>query len=158
MADDVPAIIAVEDLPDNLRDIDVIDAMIAGANAAAARVAPCLVSADPPPTASQLAEAKLILLGAIKRWVDAGSGAIVQQVAGPFSQTIDNRRRSGWRLWPSEIDSLQAICRTTGKRAVFAIDTAPGSMPYHSPICALHFGANYCSCGADIAGEPIYAE
>lgn len=158
MADDVPAIIAIEDLPENLRDIDVIDAMIAGANAAAARVAPCLASTDPPPTASQLAEAKLILLGAIKRWVDAGSGAIVQQVAGPFSQTIDNRRRSGWRLWPSEIDSLQALCRTTGQRVAFAIDTAPRSMPYHSPICALIFGASYCSCGADIAGEPIYAE
>src|SRR5690606_1492346 len=158
MADDVPAIIAIEDLPANLRDIDVIAAMIAGANAGAARVAPARASTVPPPTDSPLAEAKLILLGWIKRWVDGGSGAIVQQTAGPFSQTIDNRRRSGWRLWPSEIDSLQALCRTTGQRVAFAIYTAPGLMPYHSPICALHFGASYCSCGADIAGEPIYAE
>ena len=26
----------------------------------------------------------------------------------------------------------------------------------HRPWCSLMFGATYCSCGADIAGEPIY--
>lgn len=39
--------------------------------------------------------------------------------------------------------------------SVFTIDTAPVGTG-HAPWCATMFGANYCSCGADIAGYPIY--
>jgi hypothetical protein len=39
--------------------------------------------------------------------------------------------------------------------SAFTIDTAPiGSG--HAPWCSVVFGANYCSCGFDIAGYPIY--
>ena len=31
-----------------------------------------------------------------------------------------------------------------------------GTSLYHLPWCAASLGANYCSCGADIAGTPIY--
>ncbi|HET8537609.1 MAG TPA: hypothetical protein VFL73_10570 [Solirubrobacteraceae bacterium] len=42
----------------------------------------------------------------------------------------------------------------TGGQA-FAIDTlSVGST--HAPWCSLAFGANYCDCGADIAGFPLY--
>lgn len=39
--------------------------------------------------------------------------------------------------------------------AAFNIDTAPIASN-HLPWCNLAFGATYCSCGADIAGFPIY--
>lgn len=38
----------------------------------------------------------------------------------------------------------------------FAIDTVSGVGTIHDLACALRFGAAYCSCGADIAGKPIY--
>lgn len=81
--------------------------MVSGANAQALRVAPCLSSAG------ATDEAKLILYGAVKRWIEAGSGALQTQAAGPFSQTIDTRQRTGYALWPSEIAALQAICSSS---------------------------------------------
>lgn len=148
-------IINVSDLPESLQGVELVDAMVDGANAKASRVAPCLASTDPPPTADQLAEAKLILLGAVKRWAEAGAGSFVQQTAGPFSVATDTRQRTGFNLWPSEIESLQALCRD-GKGGAFAIDTAPGCATWHAETCSLTFGALYCSCGADIAGQPLY--
>ena len=147
-------IIRVTDLPAALQSVELIDVMVDGANAKASRIAPCLASTDPAPNADQLAEAILILIGTVKRWAEAGSGALQQQTAGPFSQTLDTRQRSGFNMWPSEIEQLQALCATE-KAGAFSIDTAPeGSV--HLPWCSLNFGATYCSCGADIAGYPIY--
>src|SRR5690606_11439660 len=101
-------IIQVSDLPESMQSAELIEVMVAGANAKALRVAPCLASA---PTEDQIAEAKLILIGAVKRWVEAGAGAFTQQTAGPYSVTTDTRQRSGFNLWPSEIEALQALCR-----------------------------------------------
>lgn len=150
-------IIAKTDLPTAIQSAEMIDAMVAGANARATRVAPCLATTDPAPTADQLAEAKLVLIGAVKRWAEAGSGALQSQTAGPFGMTVDTRQRGGYNLWPSEIQELQAICSSgpVGRQA-FSIDTAPSLGSAHLPWCNLAFGATYCSCGADIAGEPIY--
>lgn len=150
------SIIEVSDLPTALQSEEMIADMVAGANAKAARVAPCLVSTDPAPSADQIAEARLILLGAVKRWAQAGSGAVSQQTAGPFSMSMDTRQRAGFNLWPSEIEGLQDICKTgSDGRLAFAVNTAPVSSS-HLPWCNLAFGATYCSCGADIAGHPIY--
>src|SRR5690606_2040150 len=46
-----------------------------------------------------------------------------QQTAGPFSMSTDTRQRSGYNLWPSEIEALQALCRT-GSQDAFSVDTA----------------------------------
>lgn len=157
------AIITVTDLPASLQSAELVESMVAGANAKASRVAPCLtwdgtVTDQPAPTADQLAEAKLVLIGAVRRWADAGSGAVSSQTAGPFGQTIDTRQRTGYNLWPSEITDLQAICSTgaTG-RAAFSLDTAPTSVA-HMPWCSINFGATYCSCGADLTDYeyPLY--
>lgn len=156
--------IIVDDLPTAIQSAELVDAMVAGANAKASRVAPCLVVAVAAgaPTEAQvdaLAEAKLVLLGAVKRWVDAGSGALSAQVAGPFQQTLDTRQRTGFNLWPSEINDLQAICKglsETPSRAAFSIDTAGTYGTVHAESCSLAFGALYCSCGADIAGFPLF--
>lgn len=162
------AIIANTDLPAAIQTHELVGAMVAGANAKASRVAPCLI--DPTstvwaasttyavgakvklaanqfleatiagtsgtvaptapanvgdtvtdgtvtwkrvaPTGDQMAEAKLVLIGAVKRWAEAGSGALASQTAGPFGQTIDTRQRTGFNLWPSEIVALQSLCAT----------------------------------------------
>ena len=152
------SIIEVSDLPTSLQGVEMVADMVAGANARAARVAPCLVSEDPVPSPDQIAEARLVLLGAVKRWAEAGSGAFSQQTAGPFSVSTDTRQRSGFNLWPSEIADLQEICKDGSEgRQAFSIDTAPSlAGANHLPWCSLMMGATYCSCGADIAGEPIY--
>lgn len=157
------AIIIDADIPSSVKsDLDpaTLVIMLAGANASAGRVAPCLVDTTTPPTADQLAEAKLVLLGAVTRWSQAGAGGVttVQQGAGPFQQstTTDNRPRSGYKLWPSEIAQLQDICKGQTKAGAFSIDTAPSLDGQHAPWCALAFGATYCSCGVDIAGYPIF--
>lgn len=207
--------ILVADLPTAIQSNELVDAMVAGANAKASRVAPCLVEptstawaattayavgdrvkiatnqylevtiagtsggiiptapsevggtvADGTvtwqrigPTPDALSEAKLILLGAVKRWADAGSGALQSQTAGPFGQTLDTRQRTGFNLWPSEINDLQAICKgldATPTRQAFSIDTGGSFGTVHSESCALAFGALYCDCGADIAGFPLF--
>lgn len=157
-------IITVTDLPSAIQTAEMVETMVAGANARASRVAPCLtwdgtIADQPAPTADQLAEAKLVLLGAVKRWAEAGAGAFQSQSAGPFGVTVDTRQRTGFNLWPSEIEALQDICRDpdAGGKA-FSIDTAPGVSSIHAPWCALAFSATYCSCGADIAGYPIFEQ
>lgn len=41
------------------------------------------------------------------------------------------------------------------ERGAFSIDTV-NTTTVHMPWCALNMGATYCSCGADLAGYPIY--
>lgn len=150
------AIIVTTDLPTALQSGDMVDLMVDGANARAARVAPCLASTSPAPTEDQLAEARLILVGAVKRWAEAGSGSIQSQNAGPYGMTVDTRQRTGFNLWPSEISDLQKICNSATSSA-YSVDTLGGSGA-HAPYCDLMFGGVACSCGANLTGYqyPIY--
>lgn len=151
-------IITTEDVPEVVAAVGAARAevMVAGANARAERVAPCLVATDPAPSPGQLAEAALVLIGAVIRWSQAGSGAVSQQTAGPFGITVDNRQKGGFGLWPSEITDLQNICKAGDESGgAFSIDTL-STMGVHAEICAVTFGAPYCSCGSDIAGYPLY--
>lgn len=119
-------IVTINDLPAAVRDHELALTMVAGANARALRVAPCL--AEEGKDAART-EAKLILVGAIQRWSEAGSGAMQSVNAGPFGQTLDTRQRTGFNLWSSEVELLQQLCATDGEGA-FAIDTAHGT---HTP-------------------------
>lgn len=139
--------------------------MVAGANAKASRVAPCLtwdgtVTDEPAPTGASLAEARLVLIGAIKRWVESGSGALSSQTAGPFGMQVDTRQKSsGYNLWPSEIEQLQAICSSGTEASSGAFSIRPGgTSANHMPWCAINMGAEYCSCGADLTNYayPLY--
>jgi hypothetical protein len=123
----VAEIITAADLPAALQTHEMVTLWVAGANARASRVAPCLVDETTPPSADALAEARLVLVGAVARWAEAGSGAVTQQTAGPFSQSTDTRTRSGYHLWPSEIEQLQALCAAADDRVggAFEIDTTP---------------------------------
>ncbi|MFA5712296.1 hypothetical protein [Mycolicibacterium sp.] len=129
------------------------EALIEDAIALAARVAPCILDDD----FAHAGAAKAILREAILRRNEGGTGAITQQGAGPFQMTVDNRQVRRAMFRPDEITQLQDLCRDS-KPAAFAIDTAPGCVVQHSPICSLVFGATYCSCGADIAGKPLYEQ
>lgn len=121
-------IIEVSDLPSALQTAELVDLMVAGANASASRVAPCLAgTGEDAPSADQLAEAKLVLVGAVKRWSEAGSGAFQQQTAGPFAVSSDTRQRSGFNLWPSEIERLQELCASGFTGGAFEIDTMPAN-------------------------------
>lgn len=153
------AIIDVTDLPTALQSAELIDLMVAGANARAARVAPCLVSTDPVPTVEQTDEAKLVLVGAVKRWAETGAGALQAQTAGPYGMTVDTRQRTGFNLWPSEIEALQDICTSGTDTSSGAFSITPSqSTTSHMPWCAIMLGADYCSCGADLTNYeyPLY--
>jgi hypothetical protein len=131
--------------------------MIADAEALAVLAAPCLGGDSL--TEAQNAAVKAILRGALLRWNEAGSGALAGETVstGPFShgQTLDTRTPRKGMFWPSEITSLQSICSNSEKGKAFSVDTV-GFGSLHSPICSLMFGTAYCSCGANIAGSPIF--
>lgn len=156
---------------DPFADIDEAKAteMIADAEAMAILAAPCLpdlltapegeTDADAARRQAKLAALKAILRGAILRWNEAGTGALSarQDTFGPFgqSETLDTRQTRRVMFWPSEIEQLQKLCASGEQGKAFSVDTVPGAW-LHSPWCSLMFGATFCSCGADIAGRPIF--
>lgn len=54
------------------------------------------------------------------------------------------------------LDEWWTLLGLTDPSGAFAIDMVPGVGSIHDLACSLRFGATYCSCGADIAGKPIY--
>lgn len=151
------AFLIASDLPDGTGSSLglTVEQMIADAEALAALAAPCLVADPLTLTAGQTAGVKAILRGAIMRWNEAGTGALQSQQAGPFGQTVDTRQVRRGMFWPSEIQQLQDICGGNDDLGIFAVDTVSTSV-VHADICAINFGAIYCSCGADIAYYPLY--
>lgn len=97
--------------------------MIEDAIATAAMVAPCIVDAELPQ--AQERAAKAIIRGALLRWHESGTGAIVSQAAGPFSTTIDTSKVRRSMFWPSEITDLQRVCQQYKRGRAFTIDTTP---------------------------------
>lgn len=134
------------------------EAMIADAVAMATLAAPCLTTPEFARDEAKTAALKAILRGAILRWHEAGTGVVSQQTAGPFGQTIDTSKPRKAMFWPSEIDQLRGLCADADGDAAFSVDTVPTTGMWHRPWCAVYFSGVYCSCGADIAGEPIYED
>jgi hypothetical protein len=150
---------AVDLTPEDLEPFATIDeakaeAMIEDALAMAALVAPCI--ADDEFDAAKAAAAKAILRGAILRWHDSGSGAVSQQVVGPFQQTLDTRQTRRSLFWPTEIEQLEKLCHGENSGGAWSYDTIGCEAVVHADVCALNFGADYCSCGAVLAGSPLY--
>lgn len=130
--------------------------MIDDATAMAMLAAPCLATLPTTLTDVQVAAVKAVLRGAVIRWNEAGSGAVQTQGVGPFSMGLDTRQQRRAMFWPSEITQLQSICRTDGPSGAFTIDTV-SSAGYHADVCAINFGAGYCSCGYDLTlTAPLY--
>jgi hypothetical protein len=128
-------------------------AMIDDALALATRVAPCIAESD----FTEVAAARAILRAAVLRWHDSGTGALASETVGPFGQTFDTRTPRKGMFWPSEIQQLQDLCKGDQTSGAFAIDTGATGTTTHADICALNFGATYCSCGAVLTGLlPLY--
>ncbi|WP_074784749.1 hypothetical protein [Arthrobacter woluwensis] len=74
------------------------------------------------------------------------------QGAGPFQQT--------WKISNPDgnyyLNKQEKIALGCGKSKAFGVQIAFRPEGRHLPWCSLNFGAMYCSCGTDIAGEPIY--
>lgn len=107
-------------------------AMIEDAEAMAVLAAPCITDLEFQADAVMLAGVKAVLRGAILRWNDAGSGAVTQQGAGPFQQTIDTRTARKGMFWPSEIAELRDLCARfsgSGDSAAFMVDMTPELPP-----------------------------
>jgi hypothetical protein len=106
-------------------DDDKAEAMIAYAVARAQLHAPCINDEDFAYTDA----AKAILLDAILRWNDSGSGALSQisQTAGVFGnvQTFDTRQQRPSLFRPSEIVELQRLCKSSGGPRAFEVDSTP---------------------------------
>jgi hypothetical protein len=90
--------------------------------------------------------------------------AVVAQVRRPDDATqvtvsIDDGstsktyRSGGGRV--SILDEWWILLGLTDLSGAFSLDMVPTGSS-HLPWCAYSLGALYCSCGVDIAGEPIY--
>lgn len=62
-----------------------------------------------------------ILIAAIRRWWDVGSGAVSQRTVGPFSQTVASSAIVG-QFYPSEV---KALARIGNASRVFSFSTMP---------------------------------
>lgn len=133
-------------------------ALIEDAEAKAALAAPCLVDDEIELTDHQRAAVKAILRGAILRWHEAGSGAMQQETLGAASFTYDTRQQRRALFWPSEIEDLQRVCNSASGRSTgaFSLDTTGGTCVTHADVCSINLGATYCSCGASLAGYPLW--
>jgi len=143
-------------------DQEKAEQMIEDAEALAMLAAPCLKEESFQEDGAYRGAVKAVLRSAILRWNDSGSGAVTQAGAAGFQITTDTRQSRRSMFWPSEVEQLRNLCsqfRGEGERAAYGVDMlASRGAVVHRPWCALHFLALYCSCGADIAGKPIYEE
>jgi hypothetical protein len=57
----------------------------------------------------------------------------------------------------SILDEWWVLLGLTDPSGAFALDTVPNRV-WHALWCSLNLGGDYCSCGADIAGYPIYED
>lgn len=153
---------AVSLTPEDLAPFAQIDqakaeAMIADVTARAARVAPCILTAD----FAHADAAKAVLRGVVLRWHESGSGALTSESIGEYSYTTDSRQTSRRSLfWPAEVEELQRLCKEDVTSGAFGIDTlAVDGIVQHADICALRFGGLYCSCGAVLTMNlPLYEQ
>ena len=112
---------------------------------------------DTVPNAGMAAEAtrRRIVCAVVRRAMpvpgaEAGYSSI-QQAAGPFSQTVTPVNPSGdFYLTKAERKALG-----DGSQKAFGVQVGTLWEVRHLPWCSINFGGS-CSCGADIAGAPIY--
>lgn len=97
-----------------------------------------------------------IVCAVVRRSMEASQAGGQQQLsAGPFGVTpaAPTNPHGDFYLTKNEKQALGY-----GKQKAFSVPIAGPRFDadVHRPWCSLAFGATYCSCGADIAGEPIY--
>lgn len=111
-----------------------------------------LLAADPPGMDPSLP--RMVACAMVKRamiGIDTGGASSVQQTAGPFSKSTSFANPAGDLYFTRQ--ERQAL----GGRAqrAFTVAISGEHQPVHLPWCSVTWGAP-CSCGADLAGEPIF--
>lgn len=119
-------ILSVQDIPDKLKakfDETTLQLLVDGLNGRVRRIAPCVFG-----DIDLMAEAKLIILGALTRWSASGTGMLQSGQAGQFGFSIDTRQGSyGFTLMPSEEERLSELCETGSGAALYTV------RPYYQP-------------------------
>lgn len=88
--------------------VDKANAMIRAVTARAVGIAPCLAGESL--SEAQVETVRAIILDAVSRWGEAGSGAARTLVSGPFTYGADTRQDRRGAFLKSEFDDLQRIC------------------------------------------------
>lgn len=98
-------------------------------------------------------EADQVTLGDLAR--DAAAIRAAHQWASGIAPELNDPEfvRALYARYRDQLERLKRWSGTSG--SAFTLD-AVGLDTIHLPWCNLNFGAEYCSCGADIAGYPIY--
>ena len=91
-----------------------VEAMIRVVSARATALAPCIAG---PLTPAQTETVRAILLDAVVRWGEAGSGAVRTQTAGPFSQTVDTTQDRRGVFLASEFADLRGTLAGAAREA-----------------------------------------
>lgn len=84
--------------------------------------------------------------------VDQAPMSQIQQTAGPFSQGGTFTNPTG-DLYLTKAERQMLGC---GGQTAFTVRMGRDLGTLHALTCNLYFGADWCSCGADIAGHPLY--
>lgn len=145
---------AVQITPTDLTPFAEIDpakaqAMIDDAMAMAKLAAPCITDAG----FAHPDAAKAIIRGAILRWNESGAGGRTQitDKTGPFEHSEAYQQPARRALfWPSEIDQLKKLCSDSSSSKAWGYDTVGCAPAVHDAICSLVFGADHCTCGANL--------
>ncbi|NKY08940.1 Gp19/Gp15/Gp42 family protein [Cellulomonas hominis] len=99
---------------------------------------------------------RMVACAVVKRAMIVGTEAegvnAEQQTAGPFAKSLTFSNPMG-NLYLTKGEKRLLGC---GAQTAFTVPMGSVSTAAHAPWCSLAFGATYCSCGADIAGHPIY--
>ncbi|MCG7284967.1 phage Gp19/Gp15/Gp42 family protein [Cellulomonas sp. ACRRI] len=116
------------------------------------------ITTVPPATAPELDPdiPRMVACAMVKRAMIVGTEAegvnAEQQTAGPFAKSLTFSNPMG-NLYLTKAEKRLLGC---GAQTAFTVPMGGVSTAVHAPWCSLAFGATYCSCGADIAGRPIY--
>jgi hypothetical protein len=110
------------------------------------------------PTAVKIVTSRIVAR-VIEQAADAEPGTFgadqVGNQVGPFGRQITYTKGTRDKApWLTKAD-LEALAPYRCDNKAFSVDTAATSGS-HAETCSLWLGATYCSCGADIAGSPLY--
>lgn len=110
---------------------------------------------DRPLVLAELDEAKLdyVVREAVRAQVLRPDDATQVSVSIDDGSTSKTYKSSRGRV--TILDEWWRLLSPDDSPVAFTIDTYGISSP-HLPWCSYTLGANYCSCGVDIAGVPIY--
>ena len=98
-------------------------------------------------TLEQVDRVKSILRQAVRRYIEAGTGAVVTQAApGGYSQTVDaTAMRRGGLLYARELETLRKIIGVTKQSVRPRTAIMLGGSDTHAPWCGTTWGAA-CDC------------